>query len=152
MWSWCGQVGGSQAEIQHYLDLMAALERDFPGVRFVYMTGHLDGSGSGGAVHQRNEQIRAFCRANQKILFDFADIESWDPEGVTHYLPLHADDGCHYDGGNWATQWLLAHPGHELAILARNCDACAHSEPLNCVLKGRAFWWMAARLAGWSGE
>jgi hypothetical protein len=152
IWSWCGQVGGTQAEIQAYLDQMAALERDFPDVRFVYMTGHLDGSGSAGDVHQRNEQIRDYCRSNGRILFDFADIESWDPDGDTYYLPLNADDGCNYDGGNWATQWLQANPGQMLATLARACDGCAHSENLNCVLKGRAFWWMAARLAGWPGE
>jgi len=151
MWSWCGQVDGTQAEIQSYLDQMATLERDFPDTRFVYMTGHLDGSGENGNVHRRNEQIRAFCRNNGKVLFDFADIESWDPDGDTYYLPLHADDGCNYDGGNWADEWLSAHPGSELATLARACDDCAHSETLNCVLKGRVFWWMAARLAGWEG-
>ena len=152
MWSWCGQVDGSPQEIQSYLDQMAALERDFPSVRFVYMTGHLDGSGENGNVHRRNEQIRAFCRDNAKVLFDFADIESWDPEGRTFSLPLHADDGCNSDGGNWADEWLADHPGHELATLARACDECAHSETLNCVLKARVFWWMAARLAGWDGE
>jgi hypothetical protein len=152
LWSWCGQVGGTEAEIQSYLDQMAALERDFPAVRFVYMTGHLDGSGTGGSVHKRNEQIRSFCRTGGKVLFDFADIESWDPEGKTHYLPMGADDGCNYSGGNWAKQWVDSHSTHQLATLARSCDECAHSETLNCVLKARVFWWMAARLAGWDGK
>ena len=76
IWSWCGQVDASESEIELYLNLMNALERDHPNVHFVYMTGHLDGTGLRGNVHRRNEQIRAYCRTNNKILYDFADIET----------------------------------------------------------------------------
>ena len=38
---------------------MAQLEQQYPQVKYVYMTGHLDGTGSGGNLNQRNEQIRA---------------------------------------------------------------------------------------------
>ncbi|NLT50561.1 MAG: hypothetical protein GXX85_06555, partial [Ignavibacteria bacterium] len=86
MWSWCGQVSGaSEQDINTYLSLMSNLEKDFPKVKFVYMTGHLDGSGLTGNLHLRNEQIRNFCNTNNKILFDFADIESYDPDG-NYYL------------------------------------------------------------------
>ena len=54
---------------------MNQLEIDYPNVKFVYMTGHLDGSGANGNLNLRNEQIRAYARANNKILYDFADIE-----------------------------------------------------------------------------
>ena len=60
---------------------MNQLETDYPDVKFVYMTGHLVGSGQQGNLNQRNEQIRAYARANNKILYDFADIESFDPDG-----------------------------------------------------------------------
>jgi hypothetical protein len=144
MWSWCGQVDCSQNDIQTYLNLMNQLETDFPAIKFVYMTGHLNGTGVNGNVNQRNEQIRTFCRDNNKILFDFADIESYDPDGK-YFLDKGANDNCGYNGGNWADEWCAANPGK-----CADCS-CAHSKCLNCQQKGKAFWWMMARVAGWSG-
>ena len=150
MWSWCGQVSSAtRQDIETYLDLMNELEYEFPEVVFVYMTGHLDGTGENGNLNVRNNQIRLYCRQNNKILFDFADIESYDPDG-RYLLGNFADDGCYYRDGNqrrnWADEWCLNHPGR--------CEPyeCAHSRSLNCDLKARAFWWMVARLAGWGGE
>ncbi len=148
MWSWCGQVSsGTEAYIDQYLNAMNTLENEYLNMRFIYMTGHLDGSGSSGNLHVRNEQIRAYCNVNDKVLFDFADIERYDPDG-TDYLDLGANDYCNYSGGNWADEWCAANPGSDL------CDSCscAHSKSLNCNVKARAFWWMMARLAGWSPD
>lgn len=159
MWSWCGGVSWTNAAgIQAYLDAMNQLEINYPNVKFVYMTGHLDGTGVSGNLNQRNEQIRNYCRNNNKILFDFADIESYDPDALTNYMTLLANDGCFYDSDgsgsvdmNWATNWINNNPTNQLSQLASNCDECAHSEKLNCVQKGVAFWWLLARLAGWNG-
>ncbi len=143
MWSWCGGVSDNTEEgINIYLNTMNSLEEEFPNVIFIYMTGHLDGSGEQGNLHQRNEQIRRYCRENNKVLFDFADIESYDPDG-NYFLDKGANDGCNYRGGNWAQEWCEAHPGQCSTVY------CAHSHSLNCDMKGRAFWWMLARLAGW---
>ena len=147
MWSWCGQQSSnSQATTQAYLNTLAQFETEYPAMRFIYMTGHTDGSGETGTLNLRNNQVRDYCRANGKILFDFADIESYDPDG-NYYLNRGVNDNCDYSGGNWATQWCAAHPGDELCA---SCS-CAHSQSLNCNVKARAFWWMMARLAGWPG-
>jgi hypothetical protein len=156
IWSWCGQVSGaSSADITTYLSLMNQLGIDFPTVKFVYMTGHLDGSGSSGNLNLRNNQIRDYCRQNNKILFDFADIESYDPDGQTHYMPLLADDNCDYDSNgdgytdkNWATAWQGNHTEN---VDWYNCSP-DHTQALNGNLKAYAAWWLWARLAGWNGE
>jgi hypothetical protein len=156
MWSWCGQVSwADSATIAQYLWLMSQLEAAYPGVTFLYMTSHLDGTGASGNLNVRNEQIRAYCLANDKLLFDFADIESYDPDGLVNYMELYANDNCDYDSSgttvNWAQSWIARNPEHELTRLAAACGECAHSQRLNCILKGRAFWWMAAMVAGWEG-
>lgn len=153
IWSWCGQVSSaSEDDIELYLSLMSGLEEDYPNVKFVYMTGHLDGYGLTGNLHIRNEQIRAYCTANNKILYDFADIESYNPDGV-YFGDKDANDNCDYDGdgdgyfdGNWAIEWEDAHPGEWY-----DCTA-AHTQPLNGNLKAYAAWWLWARLSGWDGS
>jgi hypothetical protein len=146
MWSWCGQADGSEEDIETYLDLMAELEEDYPNVRFVYMTGHTNGTGLAGNLHLRNQQIRDYCEANDRILFDFEDIESYDPDG-NYFGDKNVTDGCAYDGGNWAVEWQNSHTE---GVDWYECSS-AHSEPLNANLKACAAWWLFARLAGWDG-
>ena len=152
IWSWCGGVSDNTvAGINIYLNAMNQLEQDYPNVTFIYMTGHLD-IWSWSNLKARNQQIRDYCIANNKILFDFADIESYNPDGT--FFNYASDDCSYWQGpgggylGNWAQEWCAAHPGSDLCW---NCG-CAHSEPLNCNLKGRAFWWMMAKMAGWVQE
>jgi len=155
IWSWCGQVSSAtETDINTYLDLMTDLESDYPDVMFVYMTGHLDGTGLEGNLHIRNEQIRNYCEENDKILYDFADIETYDPDG-TWFGDKIPNDACAYDtdnngsrDGNWAIEWQ---DSHTEGVDWYQCSS-AHSEPLNANRKAYAAWWLWARLAGWGGN
>ncbi len=138
IWSWCGGVSENDAAgIDAYLNAMNGLEAEYPAVRFVYMTGHTDGGGADGTLMTLNQRIRNYCQANGKILFDFADIESYDPDG--NYYPDTSDD-C-----GWCSTWCAGHT-------CPTCADCAHSHCFNCYNKGKAFWWMMARMAGWDGN
>jgi len=155
IWSWCGQV--NEVNLQsHYLGPMNQLESEYPNVKFVYMTGHLEGEGTGGSLHLANQQIRDYCVTNNKILFDFADIERYDPDCEVNYQDYFADDACNYtpSGGgteNWADNWITANPDHELTLISQINVGCSHSRQLNCTKKGIACWFLWARLAGWEG-
>lgn len=181
IWSWCN-IGGH--DIPNYLNSMEWLISLFGEggsharaashpVKFVFMTGHANGGGVGDSSDNRNEQIRKHCKDNDRILFDFADIENYDPDD-NYFLDKMVDDALYYDstppptsGGrnaNWATQYLTRHPGSELDLLVNGttgysgCGNCSHSPEggetadarLNCILKGRAIWSLFARLAGWN--
>lgn len=153
MWSWCGQVGHRYLNdrlLTEYLNPMDQLEKDYPGVTFIYMTGHVHHSQD---MYNKaaNHVIREYCRANNKALYDFADIESYDPDGTWYPFP---DENCDYYAsrtgallGNWAREWQSS---HVVNVDWYDCLA-AHSEPLNANRKAYAAWWLFARLGGWPG-
>lgn len=127
MFSWCVELNDwSEEQVNQYLSQMSALETANPGVRFIYMTGNAQGENHN--RHARNEQIRAYCRANGKILYDFGDLDCWcggeqhTEGGIPVEHPAYAGD---YEG--------------------------THVNQASCLNKGGAFWWMAAILAGWQG-
>jgi hypothetical protein len=152
IWSWCGQASTTLGDIDIYLNLMEGLITDYPAVNFVFMTGHLDGGGAEGLLNLANEHIRNHCITHDRILYDFADIESYDPEHLVNYMPLLCNDNCDYDGDgngsrerNWALEWQATH----IEGVDWWPSGAAHSQHLNGNLKGYAAWWLWAVLGGW---
>ncbi|NIM11931.1 MAG: hypothetical protein GTO45_07430 [Candidatus Aminicenantes bacterium] len=126
LWAWCSQQDYySEAETQTYLDRMAELEAEFPDVIFIYMTGNAQ-SEEWNRV-ERNDQVREYCKNNEKFLFDFADLDCWY-NGQQHTVDGIPMEHPHFHG-----------------------DEAGHTTYESCENKARAFWWLMARLAGWEG-
>jgi hypothetical protein len=126
MWAWCTQLDYySSSQVQAYLDAMAQLEREYPGVRFVYFTGNAQSEEQNRV--DRNNQIRDYCRQNNKFLFDFADLDCW------------------YGGEQYTVNGIpMEHPQY-------HGEEAGHTTYGSCYNKAKAFWWLLARIAGWDG-
>ncbi|MBN2226886.1 MAG: hypothetical protein JW763_05940 [candidate division Zixibacteria bacterium] len=136
--SWCWEHQYyTEEQTQMYCEKMTELDDAYPNVTFVFQTGRLNGGGIDGNVYRHNNQIREYCAAHNEVLFDFADIESWDPDG--NYYPDESD-AC-----GWCSDWC--------AEVSHDCGddcACAHSHCFNCWQKGHVWWLLMARLTGWT--
>lgn len=138
MFMWCDHLTYyTVEEVDDYLASMEALEAEFPGVTFIYATGHAQNAGSAGYNrYLRNEQIRAYCAANDKVLFDFADMDIWWFNPATSEWEQNS---YQYDGHTVP----IEHPHYE-------ADEWGHTTFENCELKGNMMWWLVSVLSGWN--
>ncbi|HLE11557.1 MAG: hypothetical protein A2504_05640 [Bdellovibrionales bacterium RIFOXYD12_FULL_39_22] len=177
MWSWCNIAGHN---IPRYLRNMEKLIAEYGvggtnprsaqhPVVFVFMTGHANSGGPNDSSDSQNRLIREHVAAHNRVLFDFADIENYDPDD-NYFLSLNVQDDLAYNlhgvgDANWATDYLARNPNSEEDFLVHGTEgytpisSCAHSPEaggnhdakLNCILKGKAAWSLFARIAGWDG-
>ncbi|MBN2192560.1 MAG: hypothetical protein JW751_07060 [Polyangiaceae bacterium] len=103
---------------EHYVGVMGQLEADFPGTVFVYATMPLErGDSSANPLRGAyNGLVQDFCVANDKPLFDIADIESVDSTGQPCVV---TDEGGTYR--ELCTEWAGEddqHPNDEGSVRA----------------------------------
>lgn len=138
MWSWCVELNlFPEDEVLAYLDSISTLEAEYPNVTFVYMTGNAQVGGSSGLNrYLRNQMIRQYCMDNNKVLYDFADLDSWWYNPVSEEWEYSTYE---YDGYIIPVE----HPQF-------NGDDDGHTTFESCEQKGRALWWLLTRLEGGS--
>ncbi len=121
-------LGDSHPDWEYFRAAMEQLEADYPGKRFVWWTIPLTRDGQPG-TDVFNKLMRDYCTANDKILFDIADIECHEPNGVK-LTNVNGDEIIS------ALYTKEIHAGH-LNIPGR-------------IRVAGAFWQLMARLAGWT--
>ncbi|MCI0493877.1 T9SS type A sorting domain-containing protein [candidate division KSB1 bacterium] len=142
MWTWCTELFRKpQSQMNNYFEGMEALEKKYPNVQFIYMTGNAQSwhghhtyksDSEGYNSFLDNEIIRKYCKENSKILFDFGDIDAWYNGEVAT---------CEYNGNTFPRE-------HD----QYNKEETGHTSWENCKNKAKAFWYMMAVLAGWAPD
>lgn len=136
MWAWSFEISEqTEPRVQQYLDTVAGLEREFPQVTFIYMTGPAQETYNGVNRTERNEQIRSFARDHGKVLYDFEDLDShWNGEAHTEVVE--------------SVTIPMEHPHFNLEASGSPEYEYTHTTQESCENKARAFWWMMAKLDG----
>jgi hypothetical protein len=135
-------VDGWNQDFNYYREKMELLEHTYPQKTFIWTTSALWSEGlldSGGVnpmsyegVQTFNQQLRAYARANNKILYDLADIESHDPDG----------DLCQSNGIEaLCPEYYSGFAG----------DIGGHPDYTGSIRMAKGFWWLMARVSGWDG-
>ncbi len=115
-----------------YRNAMTALAQAYPNVTFVWWTMPLATAADDRGNSEKqifNRLVRDYCRLNNCVLFDIADIESHDPQGNA----------------------VVSAAGYE-AMWNGFSDDGAHLNVVGRQRVAAAFWWLLARLVGWDGN
>lgn len=140
LFSWCRNLDENTSGYVHaYLDTLSKLESEYPGIRFIYATGNAQKSGEIGLSRFNNNNIiREYCRNNEKILYDFADLDCWwfNPQ-------TQAWEDSFYTIND--TDVPVEHSQfHE--------ELWHHTTVESGIQKAKALWYLLAKLTGWKTD
>jgi hypothetical protein len=129
------------------------LEVQYPDKRFFYWTTSLARSVGSEESQIFNDQMRDYAAANGKVLYDFADIISHDPDNNQPCFDNR--DGVEYCSQNGDCE---NHPddGVEIPAICQDYTTEIDGGHLGSVASGKiraakAFWVMVAVMNGWDG-
>jgi hypothetical protein len=133
-------VDGWNQDFDYYRQKMEALERTYPHKKFIWATSALweesavgQNLGSAENIQLFNQQLRAYAIANNKLLYDLADIESHDPNG----------NPCQSHGYEaLCTEYTDGQGG----------GGGGHPDVDGSIRLAKGFWWLMARFSGWNGD
>jgi hypothetical protein len=114
------------------------LANNYPTQMF-FTTGPVDGGAAAGERgyqrYLKNQRIRDHVNANNRVLFDYADILCWDNSGVQSTTTWQDYGGT--------TQTFPR------IVPAFDTEETGHIDNDAALRLGKAMWWMLARIAGW---
>lgn len=114
--------------------------------KVLFTTGAVDSypGESGYQRHLKNERIRAYVRAHNVLLFDYADILCWSNDGA-----LYTTSWVDYGRRNQVFPEI--HPDNMLDLSGSYAEDGDHIGQRGAVRLAKAMWWLLARVAGWDG-
>jgi len=116
-----------------YRDMMLQLEDNYPAKTFLWTTmallPELDIDDQCETREEFNTNIREYTQANNKPLYDIADIESHDSSGNGCFLV----NGCE-------------------SMCPEYVEDLGHPNQTGSIRLAKGFWWLMARIAGWNGQ
>lgn len=119
-----GEKDKAKETFEKYRAAMESLEKSFPKLRLVWWTAPLQEEDNA-ARNEYNRLLRVHCKANGKVLFDLADIEAHDSKG---------------------------NAAREPGLCKAYSEDGGHLNDAGKARVARAWWWLMARLAGWTGK
>ncbi len=170
MWSWCDITGHS---VSNYLSSMQTLINEYgPGgskigtgigqrvnaVTFIFMTGHAVASSNTGTGNPREQAalITDYCNTHHYFCIDYYSIDTHAMDGTYYEDAGDNGDSATYSG-NFYEDWQASHspagtywyenkdaPGGSATPGAHN------TQHITANRKAFAFWWVLARIAGYS--
>jgi hypothetical protein len=120
-------LGTGHPDWEYYRSRMEQLETAHPGKTSVWWTIPLTRDGQSG-TDVFNALVRSYCVAKGKVLFDIADIECHEPNGV---------------------KLLNAHGNEIISAKYTKEIHAGHLNPDGRVRVASAWWHLMARIAGW---